>query len=133
VVAGYEELRAAALELFGQAVTAARRATADVSVQRLQAGRDRLIGSELTVVVCGEFSRGKSTLINAFLGQRDDDELLPTGISYTTSLITTIRHSGQERITVAFADGDRREITREAFSRKATSGFPETNEIWSPK
>jgi GTPase Era involved in 16S rRNA processing len=119
-VPGYEELRAAALELFGQAVTSARRAGADVSVQRLQAGRDRLISSQLTVVVCGEFSRGKSTLINAFLGQQEDEELLPTGISYTTSLITTIRHGERERITVTLADGDTLEITRATLQQYVT-------------
>ena len=98
---GYDDLRADALELFGQAITAARRADATETLRRLVAGRDRLADSLLTVVVCGEFKRGKSTLLNALLEQRD--ELFPVGVSYTTSLVTTVVHGGQERITVRLA------------------------------
>ncbi|NDJ86903.1 MAG: GTP-binding protein [Chloroflexi bacterium] len=44
------------------------------------------------VVIVGEFNAGKSTFVNALLG----DELLPTGITPTTDMIELIRH-GQEK------------------------------------
>ena len=42
---------------------------------------------ELSMVVLGEFNHGKSTVINALLGS----DVLPTGITPTTSVITHIR------------------------------------------
>ncbi len=116
----YDDLHTAALELFGQAITAARRADAKETLQRLQAGRDRLAASLLTVVVCGEFSRGKSTLLNALLDQKEDRPLLPVGISYTTSVVTTIAYGDPELITVQLEDGDSIPITRAELSRYVT-------------
>jgi len=98
-VPSYDELRASALEQFGPVITTAARADAKETLRRLETARDRLTDSRLTVLVCGEFSRGKSTLINALLDQ-DERELLPTGISYTTSLAMTIVHGAEEEITV---------------------------------
>jgi GTP-binding protein EngB required for normal cell division len=105
-VPSYDELRASALEQFGPVITAARRADAVETLRRLEAARDRLTDSRLTVVVCGEFSRGKSTLINALLDRDDEHELLPTGFSYTTSLAMTIAHGAEERITVLVQGGE---------------------------
>jgi hypothetical protein len=97
-VPSYDELRADALGLFEELATAARRAGAGETLRRLTAARDRLADSRLTVVVCGEFKRGKSTLLNALLDQ--EIELFPTGISYTTSIVTTVEHGKTERIIV---------------------------------
>jgi GTPase SAR1 family protein len=119
-VPDYEELRAAALDLFGQSARAARRAGAEETLHRLRAGEDRLAGAVLTVVVCGEFSRGKSTLINALLDQKEGDELLPTGISYTTSHITTISHGDRERISVELQDGSVAGISRAQLRQYVT-------------
>ncbi len=54
--------------------------------ERLPALRER----RMTMVVLGEFNHGKSTVINALLGR----ELVPTGITPTTSVITHIEHGG---------------------------------------
>jgi GTPase SAR1 family protein len=94
----YDELRAAALEQFDPVIAAARRADVAEALRRLLAAKDRLAESQLSVVVCGEFSRGKSTLLNALLEQ--EDELFPTGVSFTTSLIMTVSYGIEERITV---------------------------------
>ena len=61
-----------------------------------KADRDRLleVAKDLQelfflVVIIGEFNAGKSTFVNALLG----DDLLPTGITPTTELIELIRYN----------------------------------------
>ncbi len=58
----------------------------------------------LMVVVVGEFNAGKSTFLNALLG----DDLLPTGITPTTEVIELIRYGpAMSRRTVLRGDGVR--------------------------
>lgn len=57
--------------------------------------------AELVVPVVGEFSAGKSSLLNAFLGK----DYLPVGIRPETSLATELRFSKDERIIAVAADG----------------------------
>ncbi len=55
------------------------------------------------VVVCGEFKRGKSSLLNALL---EEPGLFPVDDFFATSLITTARHAPEETITVTIAEDD---------------------------
>ena len=48
----------------------------------------------------GQFKRGKSTLLNALIGE----ELLPTGVPPVTSVVTVVRF-GTRRARIRFADG----------------------------
>ncbi len=50
----------------------------------------------ITVVVLGEFNHGKSTVVNALLGE----EVLPMGITPTTAVITHLVHGEKARATV---------------------------------
>lgn len=63
--------------------------------------RDRLAARRLRVLVAGEAKRGKSTLVNALLGQ----PLLPVGVLPLTALATTVRYGRQKAVTAEFADG----------------------------
>lgn len=63
---------------------------------------DKLEKNEFVLAVVGEFSRGKSTLINALLGYHD---LLPTSIEPTTAAITLISYGETPSASVVFADG----------------------------
>lgn len=67
---------------------------------RMAALREKLEDENITVSVIGQFKRGKSTLINAFLGE----ELLPTGIVPITSAVTEIRN-GQRSAAIKFTNG----------------------------
>ena len=67
---------------------------------RMTALREKLQDENITVSVIGQFKRGKSTLINAFLGE----ELLPTGIVPITSAVTEIRN-GERGAAVKFNNG----------------------------
>lgn len=62
--------------------------------QRLEKGRSR-------IAVLGQFKRGKSSLLNALLGEA----LLPTGVVPLTSIPTVIRHGPERRVRLTFLDG----------------------------
>ncbi len=55
-----------------------------------------LEGGRITLVVLGEFNHGKSTVINALLG----DQVLPMGITPTTAVITHLVHAEKPVVTI---------------------------------
>ncbi|MFP4600478.1 MAG: dynamin family protein [Persicimonas sp.] len=81
--------------------------SAEVREERIPA----LQKGRMSVVVLGEFNHGKSTVVNALLGE----EILPTGITPTTAVITHLVHGdkpkaelqpprGGERTEVSYED-----------------------------
>jgi ribosome biogenesis GTPase A len=60
----------------------------------------KLADSVVYVAVIGEFKRGKSSLINALLG----DEVLPTGVTPVTAAPTLVRFGKVPRATVRLSD-----------------------------
>jgi predicted GTPase len=69
--------------------------------QRFQVLRESLDDANLRIVIFGEFSRGKSTLINALLGRA----VLPAKLIPTTGHITRIVFGTPEEIRVRYVDG----------------------------
>jgi len=69
--------------------------------EQLAALLDRLDAARLRVLVAGEAKRGKSTLINALLGR----DVLPSGVTPLTALVTTVRYGDDPRAEVLFLDG----------------------------
>lgn len=68
----------------------------------------RLAEDRFHLMVVGRFSRGKSTLMNAILG----DAHLPTGIVPLTSVITTVRYGSKPQVVLHFQDsGLNREVS----------------------
>lgn len=63
---------------------------------------ERLNKDEFVLAIVGEFSRGKSSLINAMLEQ---PSLLPTSIEPATAAITVLRYAPEQSIGVDFSDG----------------------------
>jgi GTP-binding protein EngB required for normal cell division len=57
-------------------------------------------------LVVGEFKRGKSTLLNALVGE----ELLPMGVQPVTTAATRVRSGSARRAFVQYQDGAEREI-----------------------
>lgn len=76
----------------------------------------KLRDNKFNLVVVGQFKRGKSTLVNALVG----DDILPTAVVPLTSIITILRHGSEEKITVAFAGGASEVITREELPEFVT-------------
>lgn len=67
---------------------------------------EKLSRGQLNVVVMGEFKRGKSSLINALLGQK----LLPVAAVPLTAVVTVVRGAPNVASFVEFLDGRREEI-----------------------
>ena len=66
---------------------------------------DKLENHKITVSVIGQFKRGKSTLVNAILG----DKILPVGIVPVTAVVTTVEY-GEKAASVHFDNGIIKEI-----------------------
>jgi GTPase SAR1 family protein len=96
----------------GAALESALRALADLEMlpkaQRHLAAEaaGKLSGLGLYVAVIGEFKRGKTTLINALLGE----ELLPTGVLPVTAIPALVRYGVRPRATIGLLDGSALEI-----------------------
>ncbi len=85
-----QELRAREGELLDRLAGALERFGADIAagdLQRFREARDQLSGLFL-LVIAGEFNSGKSSFINALLGER----VLPEGVTPTTDRINLLRH-----------------------------------------
>lgn len=68
-----------------------------------------------TIAVVGEFSRGKSTLINRLFNR----DILPVGTLPTTALLTRITYSAKEAMTVVSGNGrERKELPLDMDSWK---------------
>ena len=69
---------------------------------------DKLRQNRFHLVVLGAFKRGKSTLINALLG----DPILPTAIIPLTSVVTILTYGERLTIEMRFHNGQRRQISQ---------------------
>ncbi len=72
---------------------------------------DKMNRDDITVSVIGQFKRGKSTTVNAMLGQ----EILPVGIVPVTSAVTIIKY-GEKEAKVRFENGMIKSIPVEELS-----------------
>jgi GTP-binding protein EngB required for normal cell division len=66
-----------------------------------QAEQRRLEAARFFVACVGQFKRGKSTLINALVGQ----SILPVGVVPVTSVVTILRYGERPAALVHFGDG----------------------------
>jgi hypothetical protein len=62
----------------------------------------RLAEDRFYLTLAGQFSRGKTTLINAMLGM----DRLPTGVVPVTSVITAVSYNTRERVLMHFANSN---------------------------
>ncbi len=78
------------------------------AIELLKETKERLSKEVFTLVILGEFKRGKSTFINALLGE----SLLPTAIIPLTAIPTIIQHNNthHDSAKVIFLNGDTQEI-----------------------
>src|SRR5215213_2639739 len=66
--------------------------------------RRKLQANEYSVLVVGEAKRGKSTFVNALVGE----DILPTDVDVATSQVFKISHSQREGYRLRFEDGSQR-------------------------
>lgn len=94
----------------------AKRHGDEATVRESQWLADRVRADELTVLVAGQFKRGKSTLLNALIGE----ELLPTGVLPLTSVATMIHYGTAPRALVSFRDGGSMQIAPSEIGQYVT-------------
>lgn len=69
--------------------------------ERIEAARKRLESERLKILVVGEFSRGKSTFINALIGE----PVLPSKVNPTTATINILSKGKSRLCTIEYQDG----------------------------
>src|SRR6476619_6988863 len=115
-MSSYGALREAAHGLFLPLHGLASRRDAGLVAERLATAAERLTNDSLTVVVSGEFTRGKSSLLNALLDEAEP--LFPVDARVATSAVTVVSWAATERVFVELATADGatrcREIERAA-------------------
>lgn len=92
-------------QLLEQALRLAEAAPGRPEAARAQKLAEQVRAGRFSISVVGEFKRGKSTLVNALLGE----EVVPTGVLPLTA-VTTELSCGEPAATVEHLDGSRRAI-----------------------
>lgn len=93
-------------------------------LRKLDGLRASLVRPRFQVMVVGEFSHGKSTFLNALVG----DEVLPTSALPCSAAPCAVRF-GPSRRYLAVVDGVETEIDRDEFLRQATLREDEANDF----
>lgn len=78
--------------------------------------REKIASHTFNLLVVGQYNRGKTTLINALIGE----SLLPVGVIPLTSVVTVLSHGDTAAINVRFEDGRSLEATPESLADYVT-------------
>lgn len=111
----YEQKKQNALQLIRTAISFAQQTKQKEYISLLEDAARLVDEGKFIVVVCGEFRRGKSSLLNAFLNEMQ--EFFPVDISVTTNLVTTITYAQKEKITVVIGEADSDKETMKSITR----------------
>ncbi len=70
--------------------------TRDDLIQMIMTSKEKIADKTFRILIMGQFSSGKSSMINAFLGE----PILPTKVMPATALITEIKYAQDKRVVV---------------------------------
>jgi GTP-binding protein EngB required for normal cell division len=98
----YEELKFGLAGLIREASGVAWELKNERLQREFQLVLKRLAEDRFYLTLAGQFSRGKTTLMNAMLGM----DRLPTGIVPVTSVITAVSYNTRERVVMRFANSN---------------------------
>lgn len=73
----------------------------EVEVDDLKVASKNLRSGVFRLLVLGDMKRGKSTFLNALIGEN----LLPSDVNPCTALLTVLRYGSEKKVTVYFNDG----------------------------
>lgn len=80
--------------------------------EEIDAAHQLIKDETFDVLVCGEVKKGKSSFINAIIGE----DILPTNTNVATSQVFRIVNTEKESYSLVFTDGTSQPITREQLS-----------------
>ncbi|AFZ17232.1 dynamin family protein [Allocoleopsis franciscana] len=73
----------------------------EVEIDDLKVASKNLRSGVFRLLVLGDMKRGKSTFLNALIGEN----LLPSDVNPCTALLTVLRYGSEKKVTVYFNDG----------------------------
>lgn len=101
VAAGLQNL----VETLKQAESASENNSGKLGLERdiedITTASQNLRGGVFRLLVLGDMKRGKSTFLNALIGEN----LLPSDVNPCTALLTILRYGSEKKVTVYFNDG----------------------------
>src|ERR1700678_327440 len=103
VMSQFEDLREDVLSSYVALTSLVTPHLADTRRRLLAESRARLAAGRFYVVVCGEFRRGKSRLLNALV---ERPGLFPVDVDITTCAVVTLHWDSRNSATVYFAESE---------------------------
>jgi GTPase SAR1 family protein len=94
------------------------------SIQPINDVLDRVQSNSFSVAVVGEFKRGKSTFINALLGQ----DILPSDILPCSATLNRVTYGVTPQVRIVYRDGREEEIAIDHLANYVTKLTPESEE-----
>ena len=88
----------------------------DLQAETLKKSNTKLIEHTFSVGIMGEFRRGKSTVINALLGQ----SVVPSDIVPCSATLNYIKWDTNKRAEINFKDGTKKEVSVDELSNYVT-------------
>ncbi len=88
----------------------------DVLIEQVEEVSKKIQSQRFRVAVVGEFSQGKSTLLNALLGE----EIQPAREIPCSGAVTILKYGNQKRVTCRYKDGIEEEIPFNLYQEKAS-------------
>ncbi|TYQ23716.1 dynamin family protein [Pseudanabaena sp. UWO311] len=82
---------------------------------KIQSIKDKLESQRFRVAVIGDFSQGKSTLLNALLGE----EIQPVRAIPCSGTLSVLKYGDRKRVVCRYRDGSEQEIAVEDYQKKA--------------
>ncbi|MEU7916194.1 dynamin family protein [Microbispora bryophytorum] len=107
----WERAREELEKAVGEAQAIARRVRSGADFSALEKATKSLGDHAFRIGVIGDFSNGKSTLINAMIGA----DLLPSGVLPLTARLAEIRYGHSPAVTLHMLNGDEIEVTYQEF------------------
>ncbi|HZU18538.1 MAG TPA: dynamin family protein [Candidatus Dormibacteraeota bacterium] len=115
-LAGYERRRASLLDLLAELERILHRQGNVRGAALLAEAALKLRQERFTLAVLGQFKRGKSTLVNALLGE----PVMPVGVTPVTAVPVAVEHAPEPVCTVRFRDGRSQRLPLERLHEVAS-------------
>lgn len=122
IMSSFNELKNRVTELFDAAEVFSKQAGYENISKNILRTKKEFLAKEFMVVVCGEIKRGKSSLLTAFLEEKD---IFPIDINTCTNVVTIVRYGPVEKIEAILEKQNKGEISYEhvAINRNEIGQF----------
>ena len=84
----------------------------EVEVENIKKILSDVLSNNISILVCGEFKRGKSSFINAFL----NEDLCPTDDGIATSVVSIIKYGPKRKVTRFYNTPSSKDLQQEEIS-----------------